>query len=192
MSKLLVAMAHSKGPQADDAAVLAWWKGCDTAALGGPARLFRLTNGFPDYAVLVEAPSDGAQTALAEGSADILTFDPVLVGTEIFLPGSEAGTFVGDLAVDSHIYMPMLNPEKEIEADFNEWYNTIHVPMVDEAGLRKARRYTVASGLHKYMAAYVMDDADVLRSEAIQRVRGFDHFTGRVHDLTRIVAQTIG
>jgi len=153
------------------------------------ARLARASTPYPTHLIVVddEHPVTGA-------SFDGCPMgDPVSIvsGTEIFAASSDVEPALSAIPNGSTMYFPLLNVDREIEADFNEWYNQIHVPMVEDAGLRRAHRYRAHTGIHKYFARYVMDAPDTLSSDAIQAVRGFDQFTGRVYDLMRIVAQVL-
>ena len=47
----------------------------------------------------------------------------------------------------------------EVEAEFNQWYNTIYLPQMEtEPGLIRGRRYTVTRGQPKYATVYELED----------------------------------
>ncbi|MGH8057928.1 MAG: hypothetical protein ACREOH_11945, partial [Candidatus Entotheonellia bacterium] len=53
------------------------------------------------------------------------------------------------------------------EAEFNEWYNTDHLPaLVSVPGVYAARRYRATSGEPKYLAVYELANPELLRGEA--------------------------
>jgi len=60
----------------------------------------------------------------------------------------------------------------EAEAEFNEWYNTEHIPqLLGVPGFLSARRYQAADGKSRYLALYELADENVLGSEAFLKVR---------------------
>jgi hypothetical protein len=187
-----IALASAVATDVDDDVVVQWWldKG---SARHRVARVCRVVSNHPTHAVLIE-DLDGSDPPAAasqafDGAADLLAPRGLIVGREIY--AAEAGDELTSIPVGAHLFLPQLNVDAEIESDFNDWYDHVHIPMVEDAGLRKAHRYVTEVGLHRYFARYVMDDADTLSSDAIQAVRGFDHFTGRVYDLTRLVLRIL-
>lgn len=187
-----ITLASAVAPDLDDDAVIQWWNDKGSARHRAK-RVCRVVSNHPSHAVLIEdvdgtdAPSAASQ-AFA-GAEDLLAPHGLIVGREIY--AAEVGSTLSSIPVGAHLFMPQLNVDAEIESGFNDWYNQVHIPMVEEAGLRQAHRYVTEVGLHRYFARYVMDDADTLSSDAIQAVRGFDQFNGRVNDLTRLVVQVI-
>jgi hypothetical protein len=60
-----------------------------------------------------------------------------------------------------------LETDPEHEAEFNEWYNTDHLPaLVSVPGVYAARRYRTTAGSPKYLAVYELASRDVPQSEA--------------------------
>ena len=62
-----------------------------------------------------------------------------------------------------------MEPDAEVEGEFNEWYNQYHVPeRVSVPGILSARRYELCEGegAIKYLAIYELEDEGVLHSEA--------------------------
>jgi hypothetical protein len=60
----------------------------------------------------------------------------------------------------------------DIEADFNQWYNTQHIPeRLAIAGFQSAVRYESLKGDPKYLALYELDDAKVLDSPEYGKLR---------------------
>jgi hypothetical protein len=60
----------------------------------------------------------------------------------------------------------------EMESEFNEWYNTEHIPqLLGVPGFLSARRDLVVEGEPKYVALYELTDENVLKSDAFRQVR---------------------
>jgi hypothetical protein len=58
-----------------------------------------------------------------------------------------------------------MNVAPEHEAEFNEWYNSEHVPaLAAVAGVLCARRYRGTGGTQRYVAVYHLEASGVLRS----------------------------
>lgn len=93
-----------------------------------------------------------------------------------------------------------MNVAPEAEADFNAWYDEEHLPALGNVpGCLAARRYrsTDKEGLHKYLAIYHLESADVARSNdwktAVDtpwsaRIR--PHFRDRLRILTNRYTRT--
>src|SRR5262249_17696892 len=53
------------------------------------------------------------------------------------------------------------------EHDFNDWYDTKHVPQLQAIpGILDAARYVAVKGGPKYLAVYELESADVIHSDA--------------------------
>jgi hypothetical protein len=60
-----------------------------------------------------------------------------------------------------------MNVVPEAEAEFNEWYDTEHVPRLSAVpGCITARRFKAPAGLHRYVALYHLTSAEVCSSKA--------------------------
>jgi hypothetical protein len=60
-----------------------------------------------------------------------------------------------------------MNVDPEVEDEFNEWYNTEHLPrLMAVKGCLCARRFRTDGGTHKYLAIYHLESADVSASKA--------------------------
>ncbi len=60
----------------------------------------------------------------------------------------------------------------EAEEEFNQWYNTEHIPqLLGVKGFLSGKRYQAADGTPKYIAIYELADENVVNSEAFLRVR---------------------
>ena len=60
----------------------------------------------------------------------------------------------------------------EAEREFNEWYDTEHIPQLLEVpGFLSGRRYQAVEGKPLYLALYDLTDVSVLKSDAFRQVR---------------------
>ena len=67
-----------------------------------------------------------------------------------------------------------MEPEAEVEEEFNEWYNVYHVPeRLMVPGFLGARRFKLCEGegALRYLAIYELEDEGVLHSEAYLKSR---------------------
>ena len=67
-----------------------------------------------------------------------------------------------------------MEPDAEVEGEFNEWYNRYHVPeRLAVPGFLSARRFELCEGegALKYLAIYELEDEGVLHSEAYLKLR---------------------
>jgi hypothetical protein len=80
-----------------------------------------------------------------------------------------------------------MNIPAEHEHDFNEWYNTEHLPALGSVpGTLSARRFRGSGATQKYVAVYNLTSPDVVKSEAWKKaadtpwtIRLRPHFTDR-------------
>jgi hypothetical protein len=80
----------------------------------------------------------------------------------------------------------------EHEAEFNDWYNTDHVPaLVSVPGVYGARRYRATVGSPLYLARYELAQADVHTSAAWRKAAD-SPWTLRMRRLYRDFAMTLG
>ena len=71
----------------------------------------------------------------------------------------------------SGLLLAMMDIPAEIEADFNHWYDTEHVPeRLAVPGFRGARRYKAVEGSPAYQALYELDSPEVLDRPEYQRL----------------------
>ncbi|WP_173930985.1 DUF4286 family protein [Chelativorans sp. Marseille-P2723] len=67
----------------------------------------------------------------------------------------------------------MMQPPPAMEEEFNEWYDTEHVPeRLAVPGFLSARRFVSVDGHPRYLAMYDLERPDVLDSEAYKAVSG--------------------
>lgn len=60
----------------------------------------------------------------------------------------------------------------EAEREFNEWYNTEHIPeLLEVPGFLSGRRYQAVDGSPQYLALYELTNVEVLKGDAFRRVR---------------------
>jgi hypothetical protein len=80
----------------------------------------------------------------------------------------------------------------EHEDEFNDWYNTDHVPaLTGVSGVYGARRYRATAGAPRYLAMYELADADVRTSDAWRKAAD-SPWTLRMRRLYRDFAATFG
>jgi hypothetical protein len=60
----------------------------------------------------------------------------------------------------------------EAEREFNDWYNTEHIPqLLGVPGFLSGRRYQAVEGEPRYLALYELTNVEVLKSDAFRQVR---------------------
>ena len=70
------------------------------------------------------------------------------------------------------VYVVKTDIPKDIEADFNAWYEHEHVPaLASVPGCLRARRFLAIDGQPKYMAVYELANPDVIKSAAWAKAR---------------------
>ena len=80
----------------------------------------------------------------------------------------------------------------EHEDEFNDWYNTDHVPALTAVpGVYGARRYRATAGVPTYLAMYELADANIRTSDAWRKAAD-SPWTLRMRRLYRDVAATFG
>src|SRR5215218_10704757 len=91
--------------------------------------------------------------------------------------------------------LAMMEPPAEIEEEFNDWYDTEHIPeRMRVPGFESARRFICVSGWPRYMAIYDLASPDVLRHEKYLAVSGAGRgpWTQRLHCKHRGLYRTSG
>jgi hypothetical protein len=64
---------------------------------------------------------------------------------------------------------------KEIEGDWNNWYNRTHIPnRLNKPGFISVRRFITLAGEAKYLALYDLENIEALRSEAYLKLREWE------------------
>jgi hypothetical protein len=75
------------------------------------------------------------------------------------------------------LLLAMMEPPKEMEEEFNEWYDTEHIPEREAVpGILTAQRFVVNEGFPRYLALYDLESIEVLQSESYKRIGG-DHLS---------------
>ena len=83
--------------------------------------------------------------------------------------------------------MVTMTPPPEMEEEFNDWYDTEHVPeRIALEGFETARRYVCVEGFPRYMAAYDLTSVSVLDGD-YQKISGdkFSPWSKRILRKTR-------
>ena len=63
-----------------------------------------------------------------------------------------------------HVFVVLTNPTADKEAEYNRWYDTVHLPDVCAIpGITSARRFKLnsAEGAHRYLALYEIETDDI-------------------------------
>lgn len=107
---------------------------------------------------------------------------------EQIMPGDQpAAAGAGGLLVNA------MNVDPAHEAEFNEWYNNEHIPMLSAvAGTLCARRFRDRGGSHRYLALYHLASPDVPSSEAWKQAANTpwtEKLRPYFHDHLRIVSR---
>lgn len=95
------------------------------------------------------------------------------------------------------IFLVYTDIPSQHEDEFNDWYNTEHLPeLLAVPGILTATRYQATKGGPKYLAIYELQNADVVKSEAFTsrpRTTWGDRVSPSVigTNLTRIVGEQI-
>ncbi len=83
----------------------------------------------------------------------------------------------------SWLLVVLAEVEPEVEADWNRWYNAVHVPEILACpGLHRCTRYASrdAEGGRTYVAIYQVDGPQVLETPEFAAARGWGPFVGKV------------
>ena len=132
----------------------------------------------PPYQAIAGANSSPWTKRTGRFRKSILRFD----GEQLF-PGDK--TAPADAAA---VLLIGMNMTPEHESEFNEWYNSEHVPALGSVpGVRSARRYRGSGATQRYCALYHLDSPEVVHSAAWQNAANTPwtqklrpHFTDRL------------
>lgn len=81
----------------------------------------------------------------------------------------------------------MMEPPEEMEEEFNEWYDTEHIPEREAVpGILSAQRFVANEGFPRYLALYDLESIDVLQSGSYRRIGG-DHLSPWTRRIIRSV-----
>jgi len=84
----------------------------------------------------------------------------------------------------------LMQPPGELEEEFNDWYDTDHIPeLLGVPGFETGRRFVCLDGWPRYLALYDLSDLAVLDTPAYQRVAG-DNQTAWTRRILRRVRVT--
>lgn len=79
--------------------------------------------------------------------------------------------------------MVLARVQPEVEADWNQWYDTVHVPEILACpGLHRCVRHVAEDrdGKRTYVALYDVDGPEVLKTPEFAAARGWGPFKGKV------------
>ncbi len=89
------------------------------------------------------------------------------------------------------ILFSQMEPPAELEGEFNDWYETEHIPVrLALPGFARAVRYVERDAVRKYLAVYEIDDLEVLKTPGYQALKTTpsartELMLKRVHGFTR-------
>ncbi|MGH3438926.1 MAG: hypothetical protein ACRDRN_20960 [Sciscionella sp.] len=90
-----------------------------------------------------------------------------------------------------------MEPPRGWEADFNDWYETEHIPArMALDGFECATRYRAVRGTPAYLAVYELSDLAVLSSEVYRRIKEqpserTERMLSNVHGFTRFTCELV-
>jgi antibiotic biosynthesis monooxygenase (ABM) superfamily enzyme len=73
--------------------------------------------------------------------------------------------------------------EPSVEKEWNEWYDTVHLPEIAACpGFLSAQRYVAeeSDGMRRYLSVYELQDGDALQSPEFAARRGWGPFAKQV------------
>jgi hypothetical protein len=85
--------------------------------------------------------------------------------------------------------------DPEVEDEFNEWYDTRHLPEVTACpGFVSGRRFRADGDDQspRYLAVYEVESRDVMKTEALKAIRGFDRFEPHIRNAQRYWFRSAG
>ena len=87
------------------------------------------------------------------------------------------------MSVEQHLLIVMSTVDRLVEADWNRWYNEVHLPEIAECpGFKSAQRYVSegGDGERSYIAIYELDGPDAIKSSEFAARRGWGPFGDKV------------
>jgi hypothetical protein len=91
-----------------------------------------------------------------------------------------------------NVLLVRLDITEEHDAEFNDWYNTDHLPaLAGVPGVYGARRYRATAGSPRYLAVYELANADVRHTEAWRKAAD-SPWTMRIRRLYRNSGANLG
>jgi hypothetical protein len=74
-----------------------------------------------------------------------------------------------------YLYVLTIDVDSEKEEEFNNWYNTEHIPgMLRQPGFLSANRYVTVEGTPQYLSVYEIESPEVLKNSASARKQASD------------------
>lgn len=146
----------------------------------------------PEYPWVIAVEGVDAELVRQSLARILAAFPPGDAGTpemfeEIYRRGDAA-----DIGGDGRdVFYARVTVREAAAEPLNAWYNTVHLPEVGDAGLRAGRRFQSLDAAHTYLALYRPDSLDVLRSDAINAVRGLGGFEDDVTGFARLEARSV-
>ncbi len=92
------------------------------------------------------------------------------------------------MATDAqYLFLAMMDVDPDREAEFNEVYDSEHIPLLLQVpGVRRAARYVTSTpGVPKYVAIYEVESPEVPTSAAFQQAADTGRWPHRIRPYTR-------
>jgi hypothetical protein len=94
-------------------------------------------------------------------------------------------------AAEKLYYVIAVDIDPELEDEFNEWYDTVHLPhAVACPGFVDGRRFRVepadSDRYPRYVAVYEVESRDAVTSPEIQALGGFSRWDGHTSNVHRL------
>jgi hypothetical protein len=71
------------------------------------------------------------------------------------------------------LLMALMEPDRSREEEFNDWYDTEHIPQMSAVtGFLTATRWVCVEGWPRYLATYDLESIDVLSSDSYRQATG--------------------
>lgn len=93
------------------------------------------------------------------------------------------------MTLPNHVLVVRAEVPEDIEAEWNRWYDTVHLPEILACpGFRAGRRYCTggSAGSRFYLALYDIDGPQVVQSAEFNARRGWGPFAGKVKFETKL------
>ncbi len=98
------------------------------------------------------------------------------------------------MPMPEYLFVVDATVDPSVEAEWNRWYNDVHVPeIVACPGFRQAARYVAEQdGQRHYLAIYEVASPDVRQSPEFQLRRGWAQFAPQVRWTSRVYRRIAG
>ncbi len=124
----------------------------------------------PEYLKYIESPTEWSRRVSPSVIGTIYIrniyemIHPAKLSSEIECSGMAPALQIGRMSIPA-----------DVEADWNEWYDTVYVPNYEKVpGVIRGRRFRAVSGEPKYLTVYEFDHPEVSKSDEWAVQQDFD------------------